>query len=389
MKMFPNNRNINHRNTIRFSRLLTLMLLSLVALALLTYSLGLAQAKRPITKKGLLEAVQINGLTTKELVARIQQRGVDFELTSGDEADFRRAGARPEIISAARENYRPAVAVNAPTRPPASNNNTPPVNNANTARLANVPDGPPLARNEIVTLLQSGVPPARVEQFVEKRGVSFSVTPEIAREITAAGGTRSLVGAITEKSTEETFASNKPSPPTGNTRDEGPDYDDLTDRAVASMKANDFNSAVRYLQQAVTLDASKPTAYQLLGINMLYAQQNISAASQAMHAAIDRGGAAVFRVYHDHDGAFGTYCTGSFFVTKTGVSFKADDGNDTFEAEDSNIKEAKINTFMGAAVAAFHIKPKVKINGRDNFNFAPATKQKAESQLLISMIQSY
>lgn len=359
-----------------------------MALALLSQSSGLAQAKRPITKKGLLEAVQINGLTTKELVGRIQQRGVDFELTSGDEAEFQRAGARPEIITAARENYRQVAAVNAPTRPPATNNSSP-GNNANSARLANVPNGPPLARNEIITLLQSGAPAARVEQFVEKRGVSFSVTPEIAREIMAAGGTRSLVGAITEKSTEENSSANS-SPVFGNTgRDEGPDYDDLTDRALASMQANDSNGAIRLLQQAVSLDASKPTAYQLLGINMLYSQQNFSAAAQAMRAAIERDGAAVFRVYHDHDGGFNDVCQGSFFITKAGVSYKADNGNHTFEAEDANIKEAKTNGFVGVAYGAFHIKPRVKINGKDNFNFAPATRQKAESQLLLSMIQSY
>jgi len=385
--MFRNHRNTNHQNTVRLSRLLTAALFSLAALAFLSHSSGLAQAKRPITRKGLLEAVQINGLTTKELVARIEQRGVDFELTSGDEENFRRAGARPEIISAARVNYRPAaVASAAPARPPATN--TSPGTNANTARPANVPDGPPLAKNEIITLLQSGAPPARVEQFVEKRGVSFSVTPEIAREITAAGGTRSLVGAITEKSLEETASANSSST-FDNPKDEGPDYDDLTDRALASMKANDSNGAIRLLQQAVSLDASKPTAYQLLGINMLYSQQNFPAASQAMRAAIERDGAAVFRVYHDHDGNFSDVCEGSFFVTKTGVSYKADNGTDTFEAEDSNIKEAKTNGFVGVALGAFHIKPRTKINGKDNFNFAPATKQKAESQLLISMIQSY
>lgn len=376
----------NHRNVFQLLRLLSVALFCLVALASLSDSPGRAQAKRPITKKGLLEAVQINGLTTKELVVRIQQRGVDFELTPDDEAAFRRAGARPEIIAAARENYRPAVAVAARTGAPAANTST--VNNANSARLANVPDGPPLAKNEIITLLQSGAPPARIEQFVEKRGVSFSVTPEIAREIRGAGGTASLVGVITEKSPEENAAANS-SAEVAETNNDGPDYDDLTDRALASMKASDYAGAVRLLQQAVSLDASKPTAYQLLGINMLYSQQNFSAASQAMRAAIERDGAAVFRVYHDHDGAFNDVCEGSFFVTKTGVSFKADNGTDTFEAEDSNIKEAKTNAFVGAALGAFHIKPKTKINGKDNFNFAPATKQKAESQLLISMIQSY
>lgn len=374
----------NRQNRARRARTLVAALGGLLLLTLVSASPASMQARKPISKKGLLEAVQINGLTTKELVVRIQQRGVDFELTPDAEAEFARAGARPEIIAAIRDNYRPAAAPAAPARPVT---NTPPAN-ANNARLAGVPDGPPLAKNEIITLLQSGVAASRVEQFVEKRGVSFSVTPEIAREITAAGGTRSLVGAITEKSTAEDLTANVSSSPV-NAHDEGPDYDDLTDRALASMKASDYNGAVRLLQQAVQLDATKPTAYQLLGINMLYAGQNFAAAEQAMRAAIERDGAAVFRVYHDHDGSFGSYCEGSFFVTKAGVSFKADDGNDTFEADDANIKEAKVNAFVGASYGAFHIKPKVKINGRDNFNFAPATQQKAEAQLLINMIQSY
>lgn len=379
--------NTNRRGAVRLLSLLAALLVSLAVLASLSHPAGFAQATHPIKKKGLLDAIKLNALSTKELVARIQQRGVDFQLTPADEAELTRAGARPEIISAARDNYRPPVAAAAPSRPPAAS--TPPGNGGNTARpAANVPDGPPLGKNEIITLLQNGVPPTRVEQVVEKRGVSFSVTPEIAREITAAGGTRSLVGAITEKSLAETAAAGS-SPAVGNNRNEGPDYDDLTDRAAASMQANDFNGAVRLLQQAISLDASKPTAYQLLGINMLYAQQNFPAAQQAMRAAIERDGAAVFRVYHDHDGFFNNFCQGSFFVNKTGVSFKADDGNHTFEADDSNIKEAKTNGFVGAEYGAFHIKPRTKINGKDNFNFAPATRQKAEAQLLISMIQGY
>ena len=56
-------------------------------------------------------------------------------------------------------------------------------------------------------------------------------------------------------------------------------------------------------------------------------------------------------------------------------------------AADANIKEAKVNGFVGSEVGAFHIKPVQKINGRDNFNFAPATRSKAESQLIIRMIQ--
>jgi hypothetical protein len=330
-----------------------------------------------------LNAVKINGLSTRELVAQIERRGVDFEMSASDESDLQSVGARPEIIEAARSNYRPgAVAAARPT--PA---HAPP--RTNTA-AANVPDGPPLSKSEIVTMLQGGIAPARVEQFVEKRGVSFQVTPEIAREITAAGGNRSLVGAITEKSTAEAASNaggDSPFGPASNNA--APDYDGLMDQANSAYASQDINGAARFAQQAVQLDAQRPEAYTLAGTLFLYYQQNVQNAEQMMRAAIERGGSATFHVYHDHNGGFTDYCEGSFFVTKTGVSFKANDGRDTFDAEDSNIKEAKVNGFVGSEYGAFHIKPLQKINGRDNFNFAPNTRDKAEAQLIIRLIQGY
>src|SRR5947209_3450499 len=196
-------------------------------------------AKKPITKKGLVDAVKINGLTTQELVQQIERRGVDFEMTSDAESDLRSVGARPEVIEAARSNYRaPATAPAVASRTPARTSAPPPSN-------FNVPSGPPLSKSEIVTMLQAGSPSSRVEQFVEVRGVNFQVTPEIAREITAAGGTRSLVGAITEKSTAETASNNgdhdgSPFGPATDARNSAPDYDDLIDRANSSAASQDF-----------------------------------------------------------------------------------------------------------------------------------------------------
>ena len=108
-----------------------------------------------------------------------------------------------------------------------------------------------------------------------------------------------------------------------------------------------------------------------------------------MRAAIERGGSAAFRVVHDHDGGFNQYCEGSFFVSKSRVSFVANDGRDTFEAEDGNIKEVKTNRLVGANLGAFHVKPVQRINNRDNFNFAPLSTNKAEAQLLIRLVEGY
>jgi hypothetical protein len=378
--------------TPKFSGSSRLLLAALVCACAALVFAGTAslQAKKPITRQGLVNAVKINGLTTQELIQQIERRGVDFEITASDESELQAVGARPEVIAAARANYRPAAGVPSVGTSPPRTNPTP--NNAS----ANVPDGPPLSKSEIVTMLQGGIAPARVEQFVEKRGVNFQVTPEIAREITAAGGNRSLVGAITEKATSETASNNNggdsPFGTSGNTSANNggaADYDDLIDRAQSSVASNDFNGAIRYAQQAAQLDPQQPTAYSIIGTVALYYSRNVSTAEQAMRAAIERGGAAAFHVYHDHNGSFGQYCEGSFFITKTGVSFKANDGRDTFDAEDSNIKEAKVNGFVGSEYGAFHIKPLQKINGRDNFNFAPNTRDKAEAQLIIRLIQGY
>src|SRR6185503_16616744 len=238
--------------------------------------------------------------------------------------------------------------------PPPSNQPSNPSTNSKPA--ANVPPGPPMAKNEIITLLQSGVPAGRVEQFVEVRGVAFSITPQIAREIKDAGGNNALIGAITAKASEPPPSSTRPTAPASRPAPVGPNYDDLTDQALASMQANNTNGAIRVLQQAIALDASKPQAYGLLGFAQLYGSHDMVAAERSMRAAIERGGGAPFRVYHDHDKFFNTFCQGSLFVSRTNVTFRADDGNHTFEARRPDIKEAKVNGFVGAQYGAYHLK---------------------------------
>ncbi|HEX3558342.1 MAG TPA: hypothetical protein VHU19_04015 [Pyrinomonadaceae bacterium] len=374
------------------SRVIFAALALALAATLLASTAEMQAGKKPITRKGLVEAVKINGLSTPEMIQFIQRRGVDFEMTADAEQELQQVGARPEVIEAARSNYRaPEAAATAPAARPAY---TPPPRNSTGQP---VPSGPPLSRNEIVTMLQGGIPSARVEQFVEARGVTFALNPETTSEIKSAGGDRSLIGAITEKGPAQTADNSTTSSPFGNAgaqpaaanNNNAPDYDDYIDRASSAISSQDWNSAMNYAQQAARLDPTQPRAFTLLGTMLLYARQDINSAEQAMRAAIERGGTAAFHVYHDHDGAFGHYCEGSFFITKTGVSYKANDGRDTFETDDSNIKEAKINLFTGAQVGAFHIKPVQKINGRDNFNFAPLTKSKAESELIIRLIKAY
>lgn len=284
-----------------------LIIFALLATALLLFpAASAAQAKKPISREGLVKAVRINGLSTAELVQQVQSRGVSFRMTPDAEAELRAAGARPEVIAAARSNYRPGATVSSGGRRPPANSRQP-----------------------------------------------------------ARGGL---------------------------------DYDELTDQATAAYDMRDASRATQLLRQAIQLSPQQPRAYQLLGFTQLYLQSNLSEAEKNMRKAIELGGSAAFRVFHDHlNGSFNQTCAGTLFVTRTNVTFRADDGRDTFEAADSLIKEIKTNKVSGGAfgmllggknLGAFHIKVKFGNDSR-NYNFAPLTNKKAESELIISLVKAY
>ena len=96
---------------------------TILALLLAWFSLGFtaqAQNSRPITKKGLLEALRLKGLSDQELIQHIQKRGVDFELTPEDQSQLKQAGAGPQLIEAVRANHRATETVPETKNPPAA-----------------------------------------------------------------------------------------------------------------------------------------------------------------------------------------------------------------------------------------------------------------------------
>jgi hypothetical protein len=124
-------------------------------------------------------------------------------------------------------------------------------------------------------------------------------------------------------------------------------------------------------------------------MTQLYGYRDPVSAEPSMRAAIERGGNAVFRVYHDHDGFFRQYCQGSMFISKSGVTFRADDGNHTFAANDSEIKEVKTNAFVGSEYGAFHLKVARAGEKSKNYNFAPWMTKQVESNIIIRLVKSY
>ena len=75
---------------------------------------------KPITLKGLEDAIKIGGLKDSELIGKIQSRGVDFILTSKITDALRGLGASAAVIQAVGANYRgTSQSGNAPVNPTA------------------------------------------------------------------------------------------------------------------------------------------------------------------------------------------------------------------------------------------------------------------------------
>ncbi len=65
-----------------------------------------AGAAKPITKDGLVDALKIGGLSPVELIAKIEERGVDFRLTYDVQQDLKGAGATEALLDAVRASFR-------------------------------------------------------------------------------------------------------------------------------------------------------------------------------------------------------------------------------------------------------------------------------------------
>ena len=76
-----------------------------------------ATPETPMSLAELLKSLGTRGLKAGTLIKELEARGVAFEMNAGDEAQLVKAGASPEVIAAARSNYRPAQKDSAPAQP--------------------------------------------------------------------------------------------------------------------------------------------------------------------------------------------------------------------------------------------------------------------------------
>ena len=155
-----------------------------LAISLTVPLLGQSPAQHPITKEGLLKAVQIGGLTSQELATYIATIGVDFKLSEEDRSSLIKTGLDRSVIDVISNNYRAPE----PPKPTAAE--------LEAAQIAQLSNGNPLTQDDLVGHLKSGVKPGVLERVVEKRGIQFAITQESARSIETAGGNKSLLGVL-------------------------------------------------------------------------------------------------------------------------------------------------------------------------------------------------
>ena len=346
----------------------------LVILILSLSIVALAQYKgAPVKKEKLVSVLRSRQLQTREIVTVIKSNGVDFKVTDLVEAELKGAGARPEVIAAAKANYRASVAA-----PPVQTGSTTP---------GKTFSGQPMTKDVIVTLLNNGITDAQVRSNVSTRGVNFKPSPSDKTEIKSAGGTAALI-ALIDKSYNNP---NQGSAGNNDTGGGGSNYDALVDKAVNEYDTQkNVSASISTLQAAIALNPAESRAYQLLGFSYLYGQKNFTEAEKYMKLALERGGSAVFRVFHDHGALMTDTCTGSLFIARDTVRYESDDNIHTFETSDGDIKEVKMaNKFasmFNVRQGAFKIALKSGENNSKNYNFAPSTNDSQESKMIIRMI---
>lgn len=159
---------------------LILSVLAIVPLAVSFAEPSPSTGKPPITRDGFFKAIEIGGIPDDELITYLGTLGVSFRLTEEDRGKLTKAGVSSRIIETIDRNYRIDPEERA-------------------ARIGPLSKGAALGRDELAGLLKSGIPSEWLEEVVEKRGVAFSLGPDVAQQLEAAGAQRSLIGLLITK----------------------------------------------------------------------------------------------------------------------------------------------------------------------------------------------
>jgi hypothetical protein len=138
--------------------------LSVVFLVLIFASGGLAQAppgaQKPLGKDQIIALIKA-GMDNAELATRVQEYGIDFDLTDDYLQALRQAGAQDVFIKALRA-LRPR----------------------------------PMSQEQVLQLVVGGVPSQRAAALVKQRGIDFMPDEEYVGTLRVAGAEEALLAAL-------------------------------------------------------------------------------------------------------------------------------------------------------------------------------------------------
>jgi len=326
----------------------------------------------PLTKQQLLKSLQIarqRGLVSDKdyvdrLTRNIELNGVDFELGKKDEAELRAAGANKVILDVVRQNFRAGKIAGSNRKPAPALRPTP----TPTPEIAPPKSGPPFSLDEILEWLRKGATSNSLELAIHNRQVNFLLEPELQNRIIGAGGGEDLLNAIKKSPSREALAAQ---------------YWRLIVFAEERLNANQWTEAETAVDEAISLDSTKPEAYGLRGEINLYKWQRYELAERDMAEAIRRGGFASFRVVYDCGG--GKTCPGRLLINKDTFTFRQSKFQE-WTILDQEIVEAKLGGKKWNADKGGFI---IKTTKNLTYNFLPNNATKNEALLIIKLIRSY
>ncbi len=173
-------------------------------------------------------------------------------------------------------------------------------------------------------------------------------------------------------------------------------YEAQLQKIAGQFKGSDaanVDVAITQLDQLVAEDANKPGAYELLGVIYLNHKGDAAKAESNMEQAIKLGGAGMFKIAYD----------GQWRRPKrTGQSFEWEDPKQAWlriyegKAIFADLSNPPQNLFTLLAAQLRSIErmaqaPVINVQGlaRRNYQFSPASKQAAEADLMMKLLQSH
>ncbi|CAN5160706.1 hypothetical protein BH20ACI1_BH20ACI1_21920 [soil metagenome] len=255
--------------------------------------------------------------------------------------------------------------------------------------------GEPVKKDRLIKALRSKQLQTRdIVSIIKSNGVDFTLTPEIIKEMVAAGARPAVINAISENLRlsikDTTVASTSRERKIDTPKPTAPSYDDLLEQAMFAYKdQKNPQDAVQLLETAVKMKPNDRAAYQILGFVHLYGLNNLTEAREYMREAIKNGGSAVFRVIHDDNGNFTKYCTGSLYISPEDIRYESDDNIHTFETSTVNIDKTQLDRESSPILKNRPIfKVFLKIgNAEAKFRFSPESGKVEESNMIALFIK--